>query len=73
MRPGMCSIAAWAPIVRGADRRDLADTIRIDGLTAVRGNQNYALPENVELSGEWTVLVWCETFALEVANATLSL
>ncbi len=60
-------------LVPGEDRRSLADAIHVAGLTAERGNQNYTLPEGVDfLEGTWTVLVWCETFKVEVANATLA-
>jgi hypothetical protein len=60
-------------LVPGEDQRSLTDAIHVAELTAERGNQNYTLPEGVDLSdGTWTVLVWCETFDLEVANATLT-
>lgn len=60
-------------VVPGDDQRSLVDAIHIAELTAERGNQNYALPDGVDLSeGTWTVLVWCETFDVEVANATLA-
>lgn len=60
-------------LVPGTDRRDLDGALRVAPLTAERGNQNYEIPEGVDLSiGPWTVLVWCETFAVEIANATLS-
>jgi len=60
-------------LVPGSDRRDLGDSIQIAPLTAERGNQNYSVDPALTLEGEWTVLVWCGTFAVEVANATLNL
>ena len=58
-------------VVPGADRRGLGDAIFVAPLTAERGNQNYDVPDGVDLDdGTWTVLVWCETFDVEVANAT---
>ncbi|MDG2111650.1 MAG: DM13 domain-containing protein [Actinomycetota bacterium] len=60
-------------LVPGADQRSLTDAIEIAPLTAERGNQNYEVDPSIDLYGDWTVLVWCETFDLEVANATLSL
>lgn len=60
-------------LVPGADQRGLAGGVEIAPLTAERGNQNYTLDPAMGLQGRWTVLVWCETFALEVANATLEL
>ena len=51
---------------------DAMEAVRIAGLTAERGNQNYTVPAGVDLTtGTWTVLVWCDTFSVEVANATL--
>lgn len=60
-------------LVPGADRRGVGgDAVYVAPLTAERGNQNYTVPEGVDLTtGTWTVLVWCETFVVEVANATL--
>lgn len=60
-------------LVPGEDRRGLTDGIHVAPLTAERGNQNYTVPPDVDLTdGTWTVLVWCETFSVEVANATLA-
>ncbi len=59
-------------LVPGEDQRNLSGGVHVAALTAQRGNQNYTVPNGVDLSvGEWTVLVWCETFDVEVANATL--
>ena len=60
-------------LVPGDDQRDHANGIHVAPLTAEKGNQNYTLPDGIDLTGRtWTVLVWCETFAVEVANATLA-
>lgn len=60
-------------LVPGADQRGLGGGHHVASLTAERGNQNYTVPDGVDLeTGEWTVLVWCETFVVEVANATLT-
>ncbi len=60
-------------LVPGDDQRGLSDATHVAPLTAERGNQNYTIPGGVDLTdGTWTVLVWCETFAVEVANATLA-
>ncbi|MEM9519919.1 MAG: DM13 domain-containing protein [Actinomycetota bacterium] len=59
-------------VVPGDDRRDLDGGTFIAPLTAERGNQNYTVPADIDLTdGTWTVLVWCDTFSVEVANATL--
>ena len=60
-------------LVPGSDQRGTGGGTHVAPLTAERGNQNYEVPAGVDLtSGTWTVLVWCETFVVEVANATLS-
>ena len=38
-----------------------------------RGTQFYDVPAGADLeNGPWTVLVWCQTFAVPVAGATPS-
>ncbi|MEO0493175.1 MAG: DM13 domain-containing protein [Actinomycetota bacterium] len=60
-------------LVPGEDQRGLGGSTYVAPLTAERGNQNYTIPSGVDLTdGTWTVLVWCETFSVEVANATLA-
>lgn len=60
-------------LVPGADQRGLDGGTFVAPLTAERGNQNYEVPSDIDLaSGPWTVLVWCDTFSVEVANATLA-
>lgn len=59
-------------LVPGEDQRSLGGGTHIAPLTAERGNQNYEVPADLDLTdGTWTVLVWCDTFSVEVANATL--
>ncbi len=58
-------------LVPGTDRHDRADGVRLDDLRGNQGTQYYELPADVVVSnGPWTVLVWCETFGVPVANAT---
>ncbi len=60
-------------VVPGDDQRGLGGGTYIAPLTAERGNQNYPLPGGIDpTDGTWTVLVWCDTFSVEVANATLA-
>ena len=60
-------------LVPGSDQRGTDGATYVAPLTAERGNQNYEVPDGVDLTdGTWTVLVWCETFVVEVANATLT-
>ena len=59
-------------LVAGDDRRDLDGSVRLQKLRGNRGTQFYDAPADVDLtSGAWTILVWCETFDVPVANATL--
>ncbi len=55
-------------VVAGADRRDKGGT-HLGELTAEKGSFNYRLPTGFRPS-DFTVLVWCEQFAVEIANAT---
>lgn len=59
-------------LIEGADQRSPGGT----NLGAQRGNvgdvSDYAVPAGVEPGEEWTVLVWCGQFAVEIANATLA-
>jgi hypothetical protein len=58
-------------VVPGADRKDTKGGIRLGDLRGNRGTQFYDVPAGVNLEdGPWTVLVWCQTFAVPVANAT---
>jgi len=58
-------------VVPGSERRDHDGGTRLASLRGNRGTQFYDTPATAELtSGEWTVLVWCETFDVPVAGAT---
>lgn len=58
-------------IVPGEDREDIEGGVRLDDLRGNRGTQFYEVPDGVDLgNGPWTVLVWCQTFAVPVAGAT---
>ncbi len=58
-------------VVRGANRQDRADGIRLDDLRGNQGTQYYVVPDEVPIqAAPWTVLIWCETFGVPVANAT---
>lgn len=60
-------------VVPGADRTDRDGGRRLDDLRGNRGTQYYDVPEGADLGeGAWSVLVWCQTFAVPVATATLA-
>jgi hypothetical protein len=58
-------------LVPGADREDPEGGLRLDDLRGNKGTQYYAAPAGTDVAtGEWTVLVWCQTFEVPVAAAT---
>jgi len=58
-------------VVPGADRQKRDNGTRLDDLRGNRGTQFYEVPASIDLSnGAWSVLVWCQTFGVPVANAT---
>jgi hypothetical protein len=58
-------------LVPGSDRRDLGDALRLDDLRGNQGTQFYDVTGGADLgAGSWTVLIWCETFSVPIANAT---
>jgi hypothetical protein len=58
-------------VVPGTDREDHGDGTRLDDLRGNKGTQYYDVGGAVDLDdGEWTVLIWCQTFAVPVANAS---
>ena len=58
-------------VVQGSDVQGKGGT----SLGAQRRNQgeasDYAVPAGTSPGAGWTVLVWCEQFAVPIANATL--
>lgn len=60
-------------VVPGANRDGKGGGTRLDDLRGNKGTQFYAVPADVAIQqGEWTVLVWCQTFGVPVAAATPS-
>jgi hypothetical protein len=58
-------------VVPGANREKRDGGTRLDDLRGNRGTQFYDVPAGVDLgTGDWSVLVWCQTFGVPVANAT---
>lgn len=58
-------------VVPGADRRAPGGGTRLGDLRGNKGTQYYAVPQGTDVAvGEWTVLVWCQTFDVPVASAT---
>jgi hypothetical protein len=59
-------------LVPGTDRRAPGAGVDLGALKGNRGSQNYAVPAGVGLDGPHTVLIWCRSFSVPVANATQS-
>jgi electron transfer DM13 len=61
-------------LVPGSDRTSRAEgAVHIDDLRGNKGTQYYDVPASADLSrGAWTVLVWCQTFGVPVASATVN-
>lgn len=57
-------------LVPGADVRGPGGGVQLADLKGNVGNQNYDVPSDLDLTGDWTILIWCESFTVEVANAT---
>src|SRR5262245_33042792 len=56
-------------VVPGADRTNRDDGTRVDDLRGNAGTQYYNAPAGLDLeAGSWTVLIWCQTFGVPVAN-----
>ena len=55
----------------GVDRESIGDGVRLDDMRGNKGTQYYVVPTGTDVAtGEWTVLVWCQTFDVPVAGAT---
>jgi hypothetical protein len=57
-------------VVPGADKDDRSGGTRLDDLRGNKGTQFYEVMGPMLEDGAWTVLVWCDTFAVPVAAAT---
>jgi hypothetical protein len=49
-----------------------SDYVSLGKLKANNGNQNYEIPNDVDLSKYNNVLIWCKTFGVLFGNAELS-
>ena len=57
-------------VVPGVDKEDRGGGTRLDDLRGNKGTQFYEVKGPMLEDGPWTVLVWCDTFAVPVAGAT---
>jgi hypothetical protein len=60
-------------LVPGAARSEdeVDGVIDLGGLKGNRGNQQYTIPDDVRLDGEYTAIVWCRAFSVLFARAAL--
>ena len=58
-------------VVPGEDRDARDGGTRLDDLRGNQGTQYYDVPADLAVDeGPWTVLIWCQTFGVPVANST---
>jgi hypothetical protein len=57
-------------LVPGADRRAPGAGVSLGAMKGNQGTQNYAVPMGIDVQAPHTVLIWCRSFAVPVANAT---
>ena len=46
--------------------------VRLDDLKATHGNHNYEIPDDVDLEGLTTVVIWCDRFNVAFGTADVS-
>ena len=64
-------------LIKADDAKDTAsvaktDFVELDKLKGNKGNQNYDVPENVDLSKYKVVSIWCNRFSVNFAAAPLA-
>jgi len=57
-------------VVPGSDRDSPHDGVSLGELRGNQGTQYYEVPSGTLVGPDWTVLIWCRTFGVPVANAT---
>ena len=50
---------------------DDGDHVRLGDLKATHGNQNYRIPDDVDLSGMRSVVIWCDRFNVAFGTAPI--
>jgi len=63
-----------SPATNPTTRDEVATPGYVDlgGLKGNKGDQNYDIPAEVDLTGEWTVVIYCQPFHVIFATAGLS-
>ena len=65
------SVKPSVHLVPRGERRP-SEGSRLGPLKAERGSFSYQLPAAVDLTREWTVLVWCDPYNTPIAAADLT-
>ena len=58
-------------LVAGDDPADLGDNVRLGSLKGNKGNQQYAIPTELDLDRYRTVVIWCRAFSVAFGAAEL--
>ena len=53
------------------DGKDVSDHIDLGGLKGNKGNQKYDVPKSADIRKHRTVVIWCRSFTVAFARATL--
>lgn len=56
-------------LVPGADRRTRDGGLRVANLKGTKGSFNHPVPASFDLDQPFTVFIWCDRFAVPIANA----
>jgi len=65
------SVKPSVHLVPRGERRP-TNGVRLGPLKAERGSFSYPVPATVDLTRDWTVLVWCDPYDTPIAAADLS-
>jgi hypothetical protein len=53
------------------DEGQVREAVDLGGLKGNRGDQQYAIPDDVPLRGDWTAVIWCRAFSVLFLRAPL--
>ena len=62
----------WLVPTATYDGGEPTEFVDLGRLTGNVGGQNYALPDDFDPEGDWTVVIWCLRFAVPFASAPLA-
>lgn len=59
-------------VPRADPSADISGYVELAALKGNQGNQNYELPADLDLSGAWSVVIWCKAFDVNFSIASLA-